>query len=53
MARKELVTVGLDPEDADILRKHAEAKYRSLSEIIRMIAKEYIKQSNLKQIYSK
>ena len=49
--RKELVSIGLDPQDADVLRKHAETQCRSLSEIIRMIVREYLRQGKLHQRY--
>ena len=45
--RKELVSVGLDPQDAEVMRKYAETKNRSFSEIIRIIVKEFITQRNL------
>ena len=50
--RKELVSFGLDPLDTDVLRKYAEEQTRSLSEVIRMIVKEFIKQGKLYQRYS-
>lgn len=50
--RKELVSVGLDPKDADVLRKYADAKCRSFSEVIRMIVKEFITQGKLHQQFS-
>lgn len=50
--RKELVSIGLDPQDADILRKYAETQCRSLSEVIRMIVREFIKQGKMHQRYS-
>ena len=50
--RKELVSIGLDPQDADVLRKYAEAQYRSLSEVIRIIVREFIKQGKVHQRYS-
>ncbi|MDO5307466.1 MAG: hypothetical protein Q4E83_06885 [bacterium] len=49
--RKELVSIGLNPQDADVLRKYAEAQCRSLSEVIRMIVREFINQSKLHQRY--
>lgn len=45
--RKELVSVSLDPQDAEVLRKYAETKCRYLSEIIRIIVKEFITQHKL------
>ena len=50
--RKELVSIGLDPQDADVLRKYAEAQCRSLSEVIRIIVREFIKQGKVHQRYS-
>lgn len=47
--RKELVSVGLDPQDAEVLREYAETKNRSFSEIIRIIVKEFITQRKLHQ----
>lgn len=52
LTRKELVSIGLDPQDADVLRKYAEAQCRSLSEVIRMIVREFIKQGKVHQRYS-
>ena len=49
--RKELVSIGLNPQDADVLRKYAEAQCRSLSEVIRMIVREVINQGKLHQRY--
>lgn len=49
--RKELVSIGLNPQDADALRKYAEAHCRSLSEVIRMIVREFINQGKLHQRY--
>lgn len=49
--RKELVSIGLNPQDADVLRKYAEAQCRSLSEVIRMIVREFINQGKLHQRY--
>ena len=51
--RKELVSVGLDPQDAEVLRKYAETKCRYLSEIIRIIVKEFITQRKLHQQFKK
>lgn len=50
--RKELVSIGLDPQDADVLRKYAEAQCRSLSEVIRMIVREFIKQGRVHQKFT-
>lgn len=49
--RKELVSIGLNPQDADVLRKYAEAQCRSLSEVIRMIVRSFIDQGKLHQHY--
>lgn len=51
--RKELVSVGLDPQDAEVLRKYAETKNRSFSEIVRIIVKEFITQRKLHQQFKK
>lgn len=51
--RKELVSVGLDPQDAEVLREYAETKNRSFSEIIRIIVKEFITQHKLHQQFKK
>jgi hypothetical protein len=51
-SRKELVCFSLDPQDTDVMRKYAEEQTRSLSEVIRMIVKEFIKQGKLYQRYS-
>lgn len=49
--RKELVSIGLDPFDADILRKHSKAIRRSLSETVRLIVEEYISTKKLVEKY--
>lgn len=51
--RKELVSVGLDPPDAEVLREYAETKNRSFSEIVRIIVKEFITQRKLHQQFKK
>lgn len=51
--RKELVSVGLDPQDAEVLREYAETKNRSFSEIVRIIVKEFITQRKLHQQFKK
>lgn len=52
-SRKELVSVGLEPQDAEVLRKYAETKDRSFSEIIRLIVKEFVTQRKLHQQFKK
>lgn len=51
--RKELVSVGLEPQDAEVLRKYAETKDRSFSETIRIIVKEFVIQRKLHQQFKK
>lgn len=51
--RKELVSVGLDPQDVEVLREYAETKNRSFSEIVRIIVKEFITQRKLHQQFKK
>jgi len=49
--RKELVSISIDPVDADILRKYACEVRRSFSETIRIILEEYIAKNKLSQRY--
>lgn len=49
--RKELISVGLDTPDAQVLRLYANDINRSLSETIRIISKKFIQDNNLHKKY--
>ncbi|MDO5306870.1 MAG: hypothetical protein Q4E83_03835 [bacterium] len=51
--RKELVSISLEPKNADIIRQHSNNICRSFSETIRLIVDEYIKTNNLEKKYAK
>lgn len=50
--RKELVSVSLEPKNADIIRSHSKNICRTFSETIRLIVDEYIRKNNLEEKYS-
>ena len=49
--RKELISVGLDTTDAQVLRLYSNDIDRSLSETIRIISKKFIQDNNLHKKY--
>lgn len=50
--RKELISIGLDKKEANIMRLHANDLFRSVSETIRLAVGDYIRRNKLEEKYA-